>query len=61
MKKLLSAFVITGLVLGCQSGSSTSKPKSATPPAGGGGKVEDKAHDDKGKAADDKGKAPNAK
>ena len=31
MKKLCTAFVATALIVGCQSGSTTSKPKSPTP------------------------------
>jgi hypothetical protein len=32
MKKLCSAFVATALIVGCQSGSTTSKPKPPSPP-----------------------------
>jgi Spy/CpxP family protein refolding chaperone len=32
MKKLCTAFVATALIVGCQSGSTTSKPKPPPPP-----------------------------
>lgn len=66
MKKLCSAFVATALIVGCQSGSTSSaKPKAPPPPppekkmdgdnagkADTGGKADDKAGD---KAGDKKG------
>lgn len=63
MKKLCSAFVATALIVGCQSGSTTSKPKAPPAPpapvdkkmdgdnagkADTGGKADDKAGDKAG-------------
>lgn len=58
MKQLLSALVVTGMILGCQSGASTSKPKTPTPPANGkAGEEKAKGGDDKAKAGEEKAKA----
>ena len=56
MKKLISACVFTGLAIGCQSSTTSNKPKPTTPAPT---KLEDKKPDDAAKPPAEKPK-PNA-